>query len=55
MEFAWKLLEKTQVAICPGISFGPNGEGFVRFSYPTDIENIKVGMNRLEKFILEDL
>ena len=55
MEFAWKLLEKAHVAICPGISFGPNGEGFIRFSYPTDIENIKVGMDRLEKFILEDL
>jgi aspartate/methionine/tyrosine aminotransferase len=55
MEFAWQLLEKVHVAICPGISFGPNGEGFVRFSYPTDIKNIKIGMERLEKFILEDL
>lgn len=55
MEFAWQLLEKAHVAICPGISFGPNGEGFVRFSYPTDIENIKMGMDRLEKFIQQVL
>ncbi|MFX1446071.1 MAG: pyridoxal phosphate-dependent aminotransferase [Promethearchaeota archaeon] len=53
MDFAWQVLEKTHLAICPGISFGPNGEGFVRFSYPTDIKNIKIGMERLEKFINE--
>jgi aspartate/methionine/tyrosine aminotransferase len=50
-----KLLGKAHVAIYPGISFGPNGEGFVRFSFPTDIKNVNVGMERLEKFILEDL
>lgn len=55
MEFSLQLLEKAHVAICPGISFGPNGEGFVRFSYPTDVQNINIGMNRLETFINEEL
>ncbi|TFF97859.1 MAG: pyridoxal phosphate-dependent aminotransferase, partial [Promethearchaeota archaeon] len=55
MEFAMQLLDKAQVAICPGISFGQNGEGYVRISYPTDIKNIEVGMDRLETFINEEL
>ena len=54
MEFSLKFLNKAHVAICPGISFGPNGEGYIRISYPTDIENIKTGMDRLETFIKEE-
>jgi aspartate/methionine/tyrosine aminotransferase len=54
MDFAMQLLEKNHVAICPGISFGPNGEGYVRFSYPTDINNIKIAMDRLKVFINEN-
>lgn len=51
MDFSLQLLEKAHVATCPGISFGPNGEGYIRFSYPTDIKNIEIGMNRLEQFV----
>jgi alanine-synthesizing transaminase len=32
LEFAKLLLEKAQVAVSPGIGFGPMGEGFVRFA-----------------------
>jgi aspartate/methionine/tyrosine aminotransferase len=53
MKFSFALLEKAGVAAAPGISFGPNGEGYIRFSYPTDIKNIEIGMNRLEKFVKE--
>ncbi len=53
MDFAMNLLEKNHVAVCPGISFGPNGEGYVRFSYPTDINNIRIAMERLKTFIDE--
>ncbi|TFF96637.1 MAG: pyridoxal phosphate-dependent aminotransferase [Promethearchaeota archaeon] len=51
MQFAMEVLEKANVAICPGISFGPNGEGFVRFSYPTAMEHIATGMDRLKKYV----
>ena len=51
MKFSFELLEQVGVAAAPGISFGPNGEGFVRFSYPTDIKNIEKGMDLLEKFV----
>ncbi|MHA1756764.1 MAG: aminotransferase class I/II-fold pyridoxal phosphate-dependent enzyme, partial [Promethearchaeota archaeon] len=53
-DFALKLLEEVQVAICPGIAFGPNGEGYVRFSYANNLENIKEGMKRVESFIKEN-
>ncbi len=36
LEFAKLLLQKAQVAVSPGIGFGPLGEGFVRFAF---IEN----------------
>ncbi len=32
LEFAKMLMAETQVAVSPGIGFGPMGEGFVRFS-----------------------
>ncbi len=50
-KFCMTLLENARIATCPGASFGPNGEGFVRFSYTTGMDNIKKGMERLKSFI----
>ena len=44
-------LEKARVGVAPGIDFGPNGEGYLRFSYANSLENIKEGMIRLEKYL----
>lgn len=55
MNFTFQVLEKAHLALCPGISFGPNGEGYVRISYPTDIKNIEIGMERLENYISKEL
>ena len=49
MEFAKKLLEEEGVAIIPGIGFG--SEGYIRFSFATNIENIREGVKRIERFI----
>ena len=38
------------VAVTPGIDFGQHGEGYLRFSYATSMENIEEGMNRLESY-----
>lgn len=47
--FASQLLEKGLVAVVPGSGFdAPN---YVRWSYATSLENIKEGMDRLEKFL----
>ncbi|NPV90505.1 MAG: pyridoxal phosphate-dependent aminotransferase [Firmicutes bacterium] len=49
--FAFEVLEKTRVATTPGIDFGSNCEGYLRFSYANSIENIKEGLDRLEKYL----
>jgi len=48
---AFRILEEAKVAITPGIDFGSNGEGYLRFSYATSIENIREGITRLKKFL----
>ncbi|MBO4807284.1 MAG: pyridoxal phosphate-dependent aminotransferase [Paludibacteraceae bacterium] len=50
-KFAFEVLENAHVGITPGIDFGSNGEGYVRFSYANSIENIKIGMDRLENYL----
>jgi aspartate/methionine/tyrosine aminotransferase len=46
-----EILEKAKVAVAPGIDFGSNGEGYLRFSYANSLENIKEGMKRLEGYL----
>jgi aspartate/methionine/tyrosine aminotransferase len=50
-KLAFDILEKAHVGVTPGIDFGENGEGFLRFSYANSIENIKEGMDRLAKYL----
>ncbi len=45
------LLEEAGVACLSGTSFGETGEGFLRFSYATSVDNIKEGMSRVKKYI----
>jgi len=49
MAFATKLLEQEGVAIVPGVAFG--SEGHIRFSFATDIDTIREGIKRIERFI----
>lgn len=48
-DFANLFLEKGLVAVVPGSGFG--ADKFVRWSYATSMENIKEGIDRLEKFL----
>ena len=50
-DFAAKLLDEAGVAATSGTAFGAFGEGYVRFSYATSLENIKTAVGRLEKFV----
>jgi aminotransferase len=50
-EFALKLLEEEKVAVVPGDAFGPGGEGYVRCSYATSMEQIQVAVERIERFL----
>ena len=50
-EFATRLLEEEHVAVVPGSAFGACGEGFVRISYAYSLENLKLAMERLNRFV----
>ena len=50
-EFALQFLQEKKVAVVPGTAFGGSGEGFVRCSYATSMEKLKIAMERLEEFI----
>lgn len=50
-EFATRLLNEQKLAVVPGTAFGASGEGFVRISYAYSIENLKIGLERIQKFI----
>jgi len=49
--FAMELLERTRVAVAPGIDFGANAEGYLRFSYANSLENIEEAMRRLAVYL----
>jgi len=49
--FAFQVLEEAGVAVTPGVDFGPGGQGYIRISYANSLENIDLGMNRLEGFL----
>ncbi len=50
-EFCNRLLQEEKLAVVPGTAFGECGEGFVRISYAYSIDNLKVGLQRIEHFI----
>ena len=50
-EFATELLKKEQVAVVPGTALGECGEGFLRISYAYAIEDLKIALDKIKKFI----
>lgn len=48
-EIAEYLLEHGGVALLAGTSFGSGGEGYLRISYATSMDDIKIGMDRMEE------
>ena len=50
-EFALRFLEEENVAVVPGTAFGACGEGFLRISYAYSLENLKIAVRRLRRFV----
>ncbi|MDF2587488.1 MAG: yugH [Anaerocolumna sp.] len=50
-EFATRLLKEEKVAVVPGTAFGDCGEGFLRISYAYSIENLKIAIERMGRFV----
>ena len=52
-DFVFDMLEKAGVGVAPGIDFGTNAEGYVRFCYANSLENIERAMERIEGYLEE--
>lgn len=52
-DFTMRLLKDYSVACVPGSAFGKSGEGFIRMSYATSLENIKLAVKRISKMMQE--
>jgi (5-formylfuran-3-yl)methyl phosphate transaminase len=50
-KFAFEILDEAGVGVAPGIDFGNNAEGFIRFSYTNSLENIHAGLDRIHKYL----
>jgi aminotransferase len=50
-DFAFDLLKRQQVAVVPGTAFGPGGEGYIRCSYATDMDQLQIAVERIAEFI----
>jgi len=50
-EFALQLLRQENVAVVPGNAFGAGGEGYIRCSYATNLEDLKEALRRMSCFI----
>ena len=48
---AFDILKEGRVGVAPGIDFGSNAEGYLRFSYANSMQNIEEGMKRLERYL----
>jgi aminotransferase len=50
-EFAMRLLDEEGVAAVPGSAFGACGEGFLRCCYATGFDDLKIAMDKMERFV----
>ena len=50
-EFSLQLLDAKKVAVVPGTAFGPSGEGHVRCSYATGMDQIKLACQLISEFV----
>lgn len=54
MQFALDLAFKKKVGVTPGSAFGPGGEGYVRLSYASSDDSLRIAMKRISEFLKED-
>lgn len=50
-KFIYDLAEKGRVAVVAGSFFAKGGEGYIRLSYATSMDNIKEGLKRLKQYV----
>lgn len=50
-EFAEELLMEEKVAVVPGSVFGESGEGYIRCSYASSLEQLQEALRRMQRFV----
>ena len=50
-DFAMRFLKEERVAVVPGTAFGDCGEGYLRISYASSLENLRTAMQRMKHFV----
>jgi aspartate/methionine/tyrosine aminotransferase len=53
LAFAFEILERAHVGVTPGVDFGRNAEGYLRFSYAQSLERIQEAIGRIGRFLSE--
>lgn len=51
LALAFEILEQAHVAVAPGIDFGRNAEGYLRFAYANSLPRIEEAMERIGRFL----
>ena len=51
MTFCRELAHEARVALIPGSSFGPGGEGYVRISYAASMTDLKTAVTRIKTYV----
>jgi len=51
LAFAFEILEQAHVAVTPGVDFGKNAEGYLRFAYANSLDRIEEGLDRIGRFL----
>ena len=51
MAFCRELAHEARVALIPGSSFGPGGEGYVRISYAASMTDLKTAVTRIKTYV----
>lgn len=52
-QFCERMLEEVGVACLPGSSFGPHGQGYVRFCYSLPLEQIEDALDRMRRVLAQ--
>lgn len=52
-QFCERLVREKKVACVPGTAFGEGGEGYMRCSYASSMDNLKIALNRIAGFLKE--
>jgi len=53
LEFCKRLVADAGVGLAPGIAFGPEGEGFVRWCFASSESRLADGVSRLQRFLAD--